>query len=83
MTSDEVVKPRLGDIWKSCDPRINRHVMVIGDHGGEPGKVQIQSAYRVPETVGWQTSGPRTWADIRRFNGKRGGYSLVIRSMTS
>lgn len=76
----EGIRPRLGDIWMEVDPRHPRHVMVIGDHGGPPDSVQIQGCYRVPETVGWQTHGPRRWANVSRFHGRRGGYKLEIRS---
>ena len=75
--------PRLGDIWKEVHPRFSRHVMVIGDHGGPLGTVQIQGCYRVPETIGWQTHGPRRWAKLGRFNGKRGGYKLEIRTLSA
>lgn len=70
--------PRLGDIW--LDVQHARHVLVIGDHGGPPESVQIQTCYRVPETVGWKTQGPRRWAHVSRFNGRAGGYKLEIRS---
>lgn len=82
LTTDPMCVPRVGDIWKEVDPRFNRHVLVIADHGGGDGKVQIQGCYRVPETIGWKAYGMRRWASVKRFNGRRGGYALVIRSTT-
>lgn len=76
------LKPEVGDIWKEADSRFDRHVLVIGDHGGPVGKVQIQSVYRKPETIGWRTYGARRWASVRRFNNKSGGYKLVIRRVS-
>lgn len=78
MTSD--LPPLLGDIWQEVDPRFRRHVMVIGEHGGPKDSVQIQGCYRVPETIGWKFYGRRRWASKSRFNGKRGGYALTIRT---
>jgi hypothetical protein len=78
--STELV-PQIGDVWKEADKRFNRYVAIIGDHGGPAGKVQIQSVYRKPETIGWRSYGPRTWASAKRFNNRSGGYKLVIRRL--
>lgn len=73
--------PLLGDIWMEVDQRFSRHVMVICDHGGPQDCVQIQTMYRAPETIDWRpASSRRSWAKVSRFNGKRGGYELVVRS---
>ena len=72
--------PRTGDIWKEVDPRFSRHIMVLGVD--DSGKVRLKTCYRAPETVGWAAFGPVRKAKPERFNGKRGGYSLVIRSTT-
>ena len=74
------MEPRVGDIWKEVDPRSERHVVVIGCASDRPRGVQIQTAYRAPETINWRTAGPMRWVKGSRFNGKHGGYALVIRS---
>lgn len=61
----------LGQVWKECDPRHPRLVLVIGFEGD---KVCIQSILNdTPRRYG-----RRTLASRARFNGKRGGYELVL-----
>lgn len=74
--SMEHLSPHVGDIWREVDPRFSRHVLIIADHGGPPDTVQIQACYRKPETIGWQVYGPRRWASLKRFTGRRGGYAF-------
>lgn len=71
------ISPRTGDIWKEVDPRFTRYIVI---HGLHPEAVVIQNAYRAPETIGWTLHGPRRTAQLKRFNGKRGGYEFVQRS---
>ncbi len=48
----------VGQQWKEVDPRFDRYVKVTAWNQMEE-KVQLNG---------------RTWASLRRFNGKRGGY---------
>lgn len=72
--NDEIT-PEVGDIWKELDPRpeYQRFVKVTrvsGDHA---------LIYRVELTDGEWAAGrksPERWAQLKRFNGKRGGYEL-------
>lgn len=82
MTEDQVI-PCIGDIWQEADPRFERYVEITGlDSQGNngTGAVQILTVYRTPETIGWKSRGGYRWAKLTRFNGKRGGYKLHIRS---
>ena len=63
----------VGQQWQEVDPRFTRIVEVVGMNTlsfNYDGGVQIQ-------TVG--SNRKPTWARLERFNGKRGGYELVIR----
>lgn len=64
--------PKIGQIWKDCDPRIERYILIM-DAASE-GDWYIRTCTidgdRLPSArVG------RARAD--RFNGKRGGYVYV------
>lgn len=74
MYEHEPIKP--GQIWREVDPRLERYVRVIGITGGIRG-VMIETVIKVGDA--WQRK-PRcgkTYCNPERFNGKRGGYSLV------
>lgn len=59
------IEIKVGQQWREQDPRNTRTVKVLAV---EPERIQITSvAY----------SGPARWVKRERFNGKRGGYSLV------
>lgn len=71
-------EPRIGDIWRDVDPRFTRYVWVrsIGQVAALIVKV------RQLKDGDWQIA-PRsreTWAMLKRFNGKRGGYALHERA---
>jgi hypothetical protein len=66
---------KVGQVWKENDPRANRHVRVVGVHAKD-GKAQIVMCnFCAPYTA--FPYAPLTKAALKRFNGKRGGYSLV------
>lgn len=75
--NDEVT-PEVGDIWKELDPRVEyqrfvKVTRVSGDHA---------LIYGVEHNEGLWTArrrAPERWAQIKRFNGKRGGYELYQR----
>jgi len=61
MTTPLGVEIKVGQKWREVDPRFTRIVEVIAlDEASQ--KVQIQ----------WVR---KSWASIRRFNGKLGGYA--------
>lgn len=76
---DEIT-PEVGDIWKELDPRVEyqrcvKVTRVSGDHA---------LIYAVTETSDGvfearKPRSPERWAQLKRFNGKRGGYELYRR----
>src|SRR5258708_31601653 len=76
---NDEIKPETGDIWKELDPRpeYQRYVKVT--------EVRDDSVriYKVRETEDgvWEADrpAPERWAQLKRFNGRRGGYELYRR----
>jgi hypothetical protein len=62
--------PPIGSVWKEVDPRFTRHIKVL-EHDPKTGKVRI-CGY-----AGGREFSPKTWANPKRFNSKRGGYERV------
>lgn len=65
------MKPKIGQIWKECDPRIERYILIM-DACEEDWYIRTCTVdgERLPSTrVGR--------AREERFNGKRGGYAYV------
>jgi hypothetical protein len=60
---DNPFNVKVGEIWIENDPRHFRKVEVI-DFSYVRGKAKIKSL----------KTGNITWASLKRFNGKRGGY---------
>lgn len=63
--SKPIERPPIGSRWKENDPRVERIVTVLG-YEERTGQVCITSK-----------PGVISWANPKRFNGKRGGYSRV------
>lgn len=59
---------RVGDIWLENDGRFTRNVTVMQVKGT---RVRIKGAVR------------STWASIKRFDGRRRGYTLVERAKSA
>lgn len=76
-----IISPEKGDIWKELDPRVEyqRYVRVTDVRAGDSVRI-----YKVMETSDgvWEACrrAPERWAQIKRFNGKRGGYELYRRA---
>lgn len=64
---------KVGQIWYEVDSRFNRYVEVLEIHPGEIKSILICNID--PMT---NQRGRKTWASKGRFNGKRGGYKLLI-----
>jgi hypothetical protein len=79
-SSGTVVLPRVGDIWKELDPRVEyqRYVKVSAV---ESDRVRIHGVEQ-DKNRKWVARGraPERWAQLKRFNGKRGGYSFHRRT---
>jgi hypothetical protein len=73
----EQTTPKRGQIWREVDPRFTRYAKVIDFARFKSGdRIQLRSVSKSP--AGWETvphSRP-TWCDLKRFNGRRGGYEL-------
>lgn len=77
---NDEVQPEVGDIWKELDPRVEyqrfvKVTRVSGDHA-------LIYGVEKSEDGEWQARKPRSperWAQLKRFNGKRGGYELHFR----
>ncbi len=79
---------QIGQVWEEVDPRVERYVHVHGMHTG--GK-SVTSGPQVPTKDNRVTivrcckdgtpdpNGHFTFAKSERFNGKRGGYRLVLK----
>lgn len=61
--------PPIGSRWQECDNRFTRTVEVM-DHHAIDGKVLIKNV----------DNGRVSWAKASRFNGKSGGYVLLVRA---
>ncbi len=77
--------PQVDDIWKEVDPRATRFVRVVVVAGTDVRVVTVtekEPGYWVP-VLNEKTKryAPARWADLRRFNGKRGGYALHLREI--
>lgn len=69
------MKPDKNQIWSEVDPRFNRFVMILDIKPGRRG-VLAQTCKR--NNLGQWVPAPRSrksWCDVERFNGKRGGYA--------
>lgn len=64
-----VTIPKVGQIWKEVDPRVDRYVMIVMVG---PDLVRLQRC----DADGNAMFTRVTSAQLRRFNGKRGGYAL-------
>ncbi|SAK53400.1 hypothetical protein AWB78_01322 [Caballeronia calidae] len=64
---------KVGQIWREVDRRFSRHVRIeaVGEGFGKALICTIN-----PETG--QKCGPFTQARLSRFNGKSGGYTIVL-----
>ena len=62
----------VGQIWHVCDPRQERFVKVIQIVGD---RALIAQASRHVDC--WKTMDGARWAQLKRFNGRRGGYEFV------
>lgn len=73
-----MIVPVEGSIWRDVYPRFERHVRVQGPPSGFPQTVRIRTVVKRSDGV-WVLA-PRsrdTYANLDRFNGKRGGYEIV------
>lgn len=78
--------PRVGDIWKDLDPRVEYQrfvkVSAVNDNG-----VRIYAAVKNDDGQ-WECArnghtrrpAPERWAQAKRFNGKSSGYGLHERA---
>lgn len=74
----DAVRPADGDVWKEIDPRAPRFVEIL-----KVGKTTcfIRKVTQSPAGI-WSYAPRSRWteANLLRFNGKRGGYSLHRRA---
>lgn len=71
------MKPEKGQIWREVDPRFDRYVMVLDVREGRRG-ILVQTTER--NDLGQWVPAPRSrksWCDVERFSGRRGGYELT------
>lgn len=68
--------PEVGDVWQEIDPRMTRFVRVMSIL---EGAVTISRCW--PNGELWDSE-TRTTAKYSRFNGRRGGYGLHLRTVT-
>lgn len=70
----EVIRIETNQIWQEVDPRRERFIKVLEVKGDTATIQTVRNVgptwERVPKTA------MRLWANISRFNGKRGGYKL-------
>lgn len=70
------MKPEKGQIWREVDHRFDRYIMVLDVREGRRG-ILAQTTER--NDLGQWRPAPRSrksWCDVERFNGRRGGYEL-------
>jgi len=67
------IKIEIGQKWQEVDPRFTRIATVI-----DTGEVDVivRTKYKRVAVVRLQVGNRRTWAQLSRFHGKRGGYKL-------
>ena len=58
---------KVGQRWQDADPRMHHRIVTILEV--RPGSVK---------NILIEYAGRKTWASANRFNGKRGGYRLVV-----
>ena len=69
-----VTAPKVGDVWKEVDPRMERYVCVL--ELSASGYARLARC----DANGEGQSTRLTRAQLDRFNGKRGGYALHRRA---
>lgn len=72
---DTTVNVEVGQVWREVDPRHPREVLVI-----EIGQISVWiygEGNRYVPAARLLCGNRRTWAQLSRFNGKRGGYEFV------
>lgn len=70
------MEPKVGQIWKEVDPRLNRFVSIESVKPNWRRGITIRT---VVNQDGVWVPAPRSrvsYADAERFNGKRGGYAI-------
>lgn len=74
--TDTVRTPQVGEIWREVDPRFERFARVQSDGiAGRRGVAIRTVVYRDGRWIDAPTS-RSSYADLSRFNGKRGGYEF-------
>jgi hypothetical protein len=73
---NEALVPAIGDIWQEVDPRFTRFVRVVAVN---TDAVALRRCTEQGLFEGFRV----TRANLKRFNGKRGGYQLHRLSLTA
>jgi hypothetical protein len=65
--------PMIGSRWQEVDPRFTRIIEVVYGFDTIEKKVRVKNV----------KTGRVTWAQVSRFNGKRGGYAPLPQLLPS